>query len=387
MEENFIGSFGSMSINKLRDSGMMIDEVGVHGGCAHSQSYDSGLVADIDQLESTVSRAIKKGHYRSNSSDYHGDRTSSYRYRRNLASCRSLSNSLVEQRNGHMHMNGETKSLNGISIAVSENGLHGVVDVGEHDQSVDTIKDLDQSLSSIGDDEFPSMENANQSNHSSSPSNGNCKCSTNHSDTDSSGVPSSPEHFTNGDGHNDFDSEPPMKLDPNMLDLQLNLERVGPGRDRELELERERTRHKSGCSDCGSDIRKKSRHKHDQMTVRTLPPKKQSWLLRLFESKLFDMSIGITYLFNSKEPGVQTYIGKSFVVIVICRAWIIYIFLMSISAFKISQYIDIVTTFHSPYFLAICRTLYFEKWPITRDFTRTFVNKHKMKICSCIFTL
>lgn len=34
-----------------------------------------------------------------------------------------------------------------------------------------------------------------------------------------------------------------------------------------------------------------------------------SWLLRLFESKLFDMSLAITYLFNSKEPGVQTYIG------------------------------------------------------------------------------
>ena len=40
------------------------------------------------------------------------------------------------------------------------------------------------------------------------------------------------------------------------------------------------------------------------------PPGKQSWLLRLFESKLFDMSIAITYLFNSKEHGVQTYIGK-----------------------------------------------------------------------------
>lgn len=30
---------------------------------------------------------------------------------------------------------------------------------------------------------------------------------------------------------------------------------------------------------------------------------KQSWLLRLFESKLFDMNIAITYLYNSKEPG------------------------------------------------------------------------------------
>lgn len=36
---------------------------------------------------------------------------------------------------------------------------------------------------------------------------------------------------------------------------------------------------------------------------------KQSWLLRLFESKMFDMSIAISYLFNSKEPGVQTYLG------------------------------------------------------------------------------
>ena len=41
------------------------------------------------------------------------------------------------------------------------------------------------------------------------------------------------------------------------------------------------------------------------------PPKsKQSWLLRLFESKLFDMSLAVTYLFNSKEQGVQVYIGE-----------------------------------------------------------------------------
>ncbi|XP_059167912.1 phosphatidylinositol 4-kinase beta-like [Physella acuta] len=40
------------------------------------------------------------------------------------------------------------------------------------------------------------------------------------------------------------------------------------------------------------------------------PPPRQSWLLRLFESKMFDMTIAITYLYNSKEPGVQTYIGN-----------------------------------------------------------------------------
>ncbi|KAF0308739.1 Phosphatidylinositol 4-kinase beta [Amphibalanus amphitrite] len=38
------------------------------------------------------------------------------------------------------------------------------------------------------------------------------------------------------------------------------------------------------------------------------PGTQKSWLLRLFESKLFDMSIAVNYLFNSKEPGVQTYI-------------------------------------------------------------------------------
>ncbi|XP_067111767.1 phosphatidylinositol 4-kinase beta-like isoform X2 [Osmerus mordax] len=37
---------------------------------------------------------------------------------------------------------------------------------------------------------------------------------------------------------------------------------------------------------------------------------KQSWLLRLFESKLFDVSMAISYLYKSKEPGVQAYIGN-----------------------------------------------------------------------------
>jgi hypothetical protein len=32
----------------------------------------------------------------------------------------------------------------------------------------------------------------------------------------------------------------------------------------------------------------------------------KSWLLRLFESKLFDASMAISYMFNSKEPGMNT---------------------------------------------------------------------------------
>lgn len=42
----------------------------------------------------------------------------------------------------------------------------------------------------------------------------------------------------------------------------------------------------------------------------TPPPEQGSWLLRLFESKLFDMSIAISYLFNSKENGVLAYLGN-----------------------------------------------------------------------------
>ncbi|KAK1876122.1 Phosphatidylinositol 4-kinase beta [Dissostichus eleginoides] len=37
---------------------------------------------------------------------------------------------------------------------------------------------------------------------------------------------------------------------------------------------------------------------------------RESWLLRLFESKLFDVSMAISYLYKSKEPGVQAYIGN-----------------------------------------------------------------------------
>ena len=40
------------------------------------------------------------------------------------------------------------------------------------------------------------------------------------------------------------------------------------------------------------------------------PNKNKSWLLRLFESKMFDSAMAISYMFNSKEPGVLNYIGN-----------------------------------------------------------------------------
>ena len=40
------------------------------------------------------------------------------------------------------------------------------------------------------------------------------------------------------------------------------------------------------------------------------PKPSEGCLLRLFESQVFDMSMAISYLFNSKEPGVQSYLGE-----------------------------------------------------------------------------
>ncbi|XP_027560849.1 phosphatidylinositol 4-kinase beta, partial [Neopelma chrysocephalum] len=59
-----------------------------------------------------------------------------------------------------------------------------------------------------------------------------------------------------------------------------------------------------GAAAAAADAAKSSRRRQKNN------PAKQSWLLRLFESKLFDISMAISYLYNSKEPGVQAYIGN-----------------------------------------------------------------------------
>nr|XP_047134626.1 phosphatidylinositol 4-kinase beta [Hydra vulgaris] len=55
---------------------------------------------------------------------------------------------------------------------------------------------------------------------------------------------------------------------------------------------------------------KKNRQLLAKSNDSTLPPEQGSWLLRLFESKLFNMSIAISYMFNSKEEGVLAYLGN-----------------------------------------------------------------------------
>lgn len=45
-------------------------------------------------------------------------------------------------------------------------------------------------------------------------------------------------------------------------------------------------------------------------SFKTIVDEKPSLLLRLFESKMFDMAMAVSYLYKCKEPGVQQYIGN-----------------------------------------------------------------------------
>jgi len=78
---------------------------------------------------------------------------------------------------------------------------------------------------------------------------------------------------------------------------------------------------------------------------------KQSWLLRLFQSTLFDSSMSMTYLFNSKEPGVLEFIGNK-----------LFNFSDSEVDFYLPQLINMYITIHAvaevihPYLVARCRS-------------------------------
>lgn len=45
-----------------------------------------------------------------------------------------------------------------------------------------------------------------------------------------------------------------------------------------------------------------------EQIIKTIPSK--DWMLRLLESKMFDITMAMHYLFKSKEPGVQSYIAN-----------------------------------------------------------------------------
>ncbi|KAF7992355.1 hypothetical protein HCN44_001680 [Aphidius gifuensis] len=57
------------------------------------------------------------------------------------------------------------------------------------------------------------------------------------------------------------------------------------------------------------NINNNSNNNNNRDNITKLKPS-EGCLLRLFESQVFDMSMAISYLFNSKEPGVQSYLGN-----------------------------------------------------------------------------
>lgn len=65
----------------------------------------------------------------------------------------------------------------------------------------------------------------------------------------------------------------------------------------------------SSCSRESLSCSEPSPSKQAGCDAQTFDKVSKSFLLRLIESKLFDMPMAIMYLFNSKEPGVQRYIG------------------------------------------------------------------------------
>ena len=81
--------------------------------------------------------------------------------------------------------------------------------------------------------------------------------------------------------------------------------------------------------------RKSLDKKNRQLLAKTeaesnLPPQQGSWLLRLFESKLFDIPMAISYLYTSKESGVLAYLGnKLFVSICFLKIFIDIVILIS----------------------------------------------------------
>lgn len=67
---------------------------------------------------------------------------------------------------------------------------------------------------------------------------------------------------------------------------------------------------KSSASSAPSPASSCAPRRHKPRPIDVSSNQQSSWLLRLFESKLFDVSMAISYLYSSKEPGVQTYIGN-----------------------------------------------------------------------------
>lgn len=62
--------------------------------------------------------------------------------------------------------------------------------------------------------------------------------------------------------------------------------------------------------DCGDEKSAEELADSNMVIGSPVPQLESYWLMRLFESKLFDMHIAIQYLHTQKDADVQTYLGK-----------------------------------------------------------------------------
>lgn len=85
---------------------------------------------------------------------------------------------------------------------------------------------------------------------------------------------------------------------------------IGPDTSSIKEEDEDEEEGSSGKDEPKRDDPRSSARPESSLLPSSSSSSKQSWLLRLFESKLFDVSMAISYLYKSKEPGVQAYIGN-----------------------------------------------------------------------------
>jgi len=294
---------------------------------ARTQSYDSGLVIDIDSVSISEPPAgvFQKGHVRSYSSDYHkgwSKSLMSHTSPQPLANMRSLSNSLVEHSvpfsSGRRYSADNSDVHNCNNAHVPDTTTCGDSALGNSDieQTIeeDNGTDLNRTLESEEELGTPCIDFPDFS-----PSIAKCTCPLNvltnsidnvapHAMLPSHISPHDTDTISTANQKPLESNESPVvvdsptdshqevnKCDASKLDLPLTVNRPLEPAIPEQPCE--------------------SHPAARTISAISKPPKcrpaaKHSWLLRLFESKLFNMSIAITYLYNSKEPGVQTYIGN-----------------------------------------------------------------------------
>lgn len=110
------------------------------------------------------------------------------------------------------------------------------------------------------------------------------------------------------------------KLNPRKLNLHLDLNAskeqselspktsINGLSNGESEVSKLPSANQSDSSEAGSQIQASSESSLNLEPIQDSP--KKSWLLRLFESQVFDVPIALQYLYNSKEPGVMAYLGN-----------------------------------------------------------------------------